>query len=120
MIPSNVEKKHILFAVEEIDDVHILSFSMMFQNKIEKYHLMLNDKFYPLRHVVARANWYANGTDGQLGEFRNDKEIKKFVEKLGYSVISEHILQSETKLTRKIRSVDFGWEFSTIKSWREN
>ncbi|GEB77840.1 hypothetical protein [Sporolactobacillus inulinus] len=109
MIPNNLNKSHILLAVEEMENKMIVRFHDENRDGFEKHHLMMDGIFYPLGGIVMRAIWYATQTEPQLGDYRNSDKIKKAVEALGFIVTSERLIYGRRGDQYSATSVDFGW-----------
>jgi hypothetical protein len=81
MIPQNIEKKHILKAIEEIE-----RYGIQQGRKSRGFSLQYNGKDYPPKYVISLANKYANGEELDSEEFSGGDESNKFLKKRGFSI----------------------------------
>lgn len=81
MIPRNINKEHIIKAIEEIERTGIPS-----GRKSKKFLLKYNGKTYPPKYVISLANIYTNGKRLSSNEFSGGMETNKFLQNLGFDI----------------------------------
>lgn len=78
VIPGNIEREHIIIALNEIDIKGYES-----EHNSTKYDIIHNGKRYPPKYVLSLANKFANGKE--LSDF-NSIQAKKFLENLHFEI----------------------------------
>lgn len=81
MIPKNINRNHILKAINEIE---INGIPKSRQSK--KYRLIFNGKQYPPKYVISLANRHANGSKLEPAEFSGGHQANSFLERLGFRI----------------------------------
>lgn len=81
-LPKNIERKHILGAIAEIDRDR---YDPMYES--HRYSLIFNNRHYPPKHVVRLANRIANGGNLYALTFY-PYEANRLLRKLGFTVSS--------------------------------
>lgn len=81
MIPSNIQKSHLLAAIAEIDRDGIPA-----HQESTRYDLAYNGKLYPPKLVVRIANRLANGEE--LWNFGGGEETNNFLRRHGFEIIN--------------------------------
>lgn len=81
MIPRNIEREHIIKAIEEIEysDIPAVRSS-------KKFLLKYNGKMYPPKYVISLSNKYANGKNLNPDDFNGGKETNNFLRNLGFDI----------------------------------
>lgn len=94
-IPKNIHREHVLDAIRYIDE-----HGVPLKRESTKYDLSFNNKLYPPKYVISRANVYANGEELHVSEFSGGDETNSILEQLGFEVIptSEKIPSLEPKV----------------------
>jgi hypothetical protein len=82
MIPHNITRKHILQALEKIDQDGVPP-----NRSARGYELRYLEKRYPPKYVVALANKYANGYFLSSDDFGGGSETNDFLASRGFSVL---------------------------------
>ena len=83
MIPKNIEKAHVLRAIQEIDSVGIQN-----ERLSRKFQLKYNGKNYPPKYLLSIANKYANGQELLPSDFSGGNESNNFLRALGFEITS--------------------------------
>jgi hypothetical protein len=81
MIPSNIEKKHIIRAMREIDSNGILP-----SRESRSFFLISGGKRYPPKYVLSLANKFANGEELYPSSFSGGQETNNFLKRLGFDI----------------------------------
>ncbi|MCA0238148.1 MAG: excisionase family protein [Bacteroidetes bacterium] len=79
MIPSNIQKEHLLSAIQEIDRKGIPSYQ-----QYTRYDLIFEGKVYPPKLVVRWANRLVNGRE--LEDFSGGTETNNFLKQHGFVI----------------------------------
>lgn len=79
MIPKNIDRVHILRAIEEIDKKDIPK-----GRESKKFQLFHKGKYYPPKYVISLANKYANGVALDSSQFSGGRETNRFLGRLGF------------------------------------
>jgi hypothetical protein len=82
MIPKNICRKHILYAIKEIDRKGVFR-----SRESKKFQVFYNGKYYPPKYVISLANKYANGLELDPSEFSGGQEANKFLERMGFKIV---------------------------------
>jgi len=87
-IPTNIEKEHLLKAIEKIDLEGIT-----YETDSMYYDAKYNSKFYPPKLVVSFANIFANGTELDRNTFEGgiNKPCFKLLEKHGFEIVTKEL-----------------------------
>ncbi|MGG1639534.1 HNH endonuclease [Paenibacillus sp. NRS-1760] len=81
-IPKNINREHIVKAIRYIDEHGVPS-----KNESTKYNLHFNNKTYPPKYVVSKANIYANGRELDVSDFSGGVETNSVLQGLGFEII---------------------------------
>jgi Cdc6-like AAA superfamily ATPase len=81
MIPKNIEQKHVIQAIAEIERSGV-----RYHRESVRYNLIYQDKPYPPKYVLSVANKYANGRELEPSEFSGGPETNDFLRELGFSI----------------------------------
>ncbi len=81
MIPDNIDRSHVLKALEEID-----SSGLPAGRESTKYVLVYGDREYPPKFAIASANRFANGIMLESSRFSGGRETNSFLGKLGFEI----------------------------------
>ncbi|OAD42956.1 McrB family protein [Polaribacter atrinae] len=79
-ISNNINKEHIISALQEIDKYGISNS----RRSATEYALLYNEKEYPPKYVISIANKYANNEELSSNEF-NSIQSRTFLNKLGFN-----------------------------------
>ena len=94
MIPRNINREHIIKAIEEIE-----SSGFPVGRTSKKFLLKYNGKTYPPKYVLSLSNKYANGKKLNRDDFSGGMETNGFLQDLGFDIenitISEKIICAE-------------------------
>lgn len=82
MIPKNINREHIIKAIEEIEKVGIPDDRIS-----KKFLLEYNGKYYPPKYTISLANKYANGKELDPQEFSGGTETNDFLKDLGFNIV---------------------------------
>ena len=106
MIPKNIEREHVIKAMEEIKRNGIPK-----DRNSRKFLLEFDGKYYPPKYVVSLANKYANGEILDPAQFSGGKETNDFLRNLGFNIIE----RSKAKKIIKPFSIKRERKLSIIK-----
>lgn len=82
MIPTNIEREHIIKAIREIDSSGIPP-----GRKSRSFFLTFDGKRYPPKYVVSSANKFANGEELNSSRFNGGQETNNFLKRLGFDIV---------------------------------
>ena len=82
MIPKNIEREHIIKAIEEIKRNGVPK-----GRNSRKFLLEFDGEYYPPKYVISLANKYANGEILDSAQFSGGKETNDFLRNLGFNII---------------------------------
>ena len=82
MIPSTIERGHIIEAVQKIDSEGFPS-----HRGSNKFFLMFEGKRYPPKYVISLANKFANGAELDSSRFNGGQETNSFLKRLGFDIM---------------------------------
>ncbi|MGE1112978.1 HNH endonuclease [Priestia megaterium] len=91
-IPKNINRKHVIEAIEKIKREGI-----PWRRQSVKYNLLYEKEYYPPKYVLSIANFFANGEEYSSYDFSGGDETNIFLERLGFEVID--ISEKEKELT---------------------
>ncbi|MDZ4122437.1 MAG: hypothetical protein U1C33_08440, partial [Candidatus Cloacimonadaceae bacterium] len=103
MIPSNIQREHIIEAISDIDKNGV-----PIRRGSTKYSLEYDCKCYPPKYVVSLANKYANGVEWESENFSGGEESNHFLEQRGFCIIEKQTLieiKTRSRIVDKI-SID--------------
>ena len=83
-IPKEINREHIIKAIEEIKKVGIPA-----SRRSKKFLLEYNGEFYPPKYTVSLANKYANGKELGPHEFSGGAETNNFLKNLGFNIVDD-------------------------------
>ena len=81
MIPKNINKKHILRAIEQVEKSGIPK-----GRRSKKFVLKYKGKEYPPKYVLSIANVYANGKELAPNDFSGGDESNSFLKNLNFTI----------------------------------
>jgi hypothetical protein len=84
LIPKNINREHILKAIQEIK-----KFGIPAGRSSKKFHLEYNGEFYPPKYIVSLANKYANGKELYAQKFNGGAETNNFLKNLGFKIVKD-------------------------------
>jgi hypothetical protein len=87
-IPKNINKEHIIKAIQQIDRAGVPS------RESTRFNLFYANRYYPPKYVISIANIFANGEEYSPSLFSGGDETNRFLIKLGFKII-----ESETNST---------------------
>ncbi|MGR6545713.1 HNH endonuclease [Paenibacillus tundrae] len=87
-IPKNIYREHILKAIKYIDENGVPP-----KRESTRYDLHYNNKLYPPKYVISRANVFANGEE--LYEFNGGDETNNVLKNMGFEVL---VLQNNGRI----------------------
>ena len=96
MIPKNINRGHIIEAIEEIKKVGIPA-----GRSSKKFLLEYNGEFYPPKYTVSLANKYANGKELDPQEFSGGADTNNFFKDLGFNIVEDSSKSPITKPLEK-------------------
>ena len=82
MIPSNIERGHIIKAIWEIDSNGIL-----LGRESRSFLLIFEGKRYPPKYVLSLANKFANGEELDPSRFSGGQETNNFLKRLRFEIV---------------------------------
>jgi hypothetical protein len=82
MIPSNIEREHIIKAIREIDSNGILP-----GRESRSFLLIFEGKRYPPKYVLSLANKFANGEELDPSRFSGGQETNNFLKRLRFDIV---------------------------------
>ena len=95
MIPKNINRKHIIKAIEEIKKVRIPE-----GRSSKKFLLEYNGEYYPPKYIISKANKYANGKELDPQEFSGGAETNNFLKHLGFNIVEA---SSKSPITKPLK-----------------
>jgi len=91
MIPKNIDREHILKAIEEVKKTGIPE-----GRSSKKFLVEFNGIYYPPKYIISLANKYANGEELNPSQFSGGTESNDFLRALGFKIV-------EIKMPKKIK-----------------
>jgi hypothetical protein len=82
MIPKNIQREHILKAIQEVKITQIPA-----GRNSRKFLIAFNGDYYPPKYVISLANKYANGEELKPSEFSGGTESNDFLRTLGFKIV---------------------------------
>lgn len=82
MIPKNVDREHVVKAIEEVK-----RFGIPKGRGSKKFFVEFNGGYYPPKYVISLANKYANGKELNPSEFSGGMESNNFLRALGFKIV---------------------------------
>lgn len=82
MIPSNIEKRHVIDALRKIDSDGLPS-----GRGSKKFLLDFEGRRYPPKYVISLANKFANGEELNSSIFNGGQETNDFLKRLGFNIV---------------------------------
>ena len=82
MIPKNINKKHVIKAIKEVESGKIPK-----GRRSRKFLLEYGGKYYPPKYIVSLANKYANDRELDSSEFSGGEETNSFLRALGFNIV---------------------------------
>lgn len=82
MIPNNIQKEHIIKALEECDISGVPA-----GRGSRKFMLEYNGKHYHPKYIVSIANKYASGNELNSAEFHGGLETNTFLKNIGFAIV---------------------------------
>ena len=82
MIPSNIEREHIIKAIRDIDSNGILA-----GRESRSFLLIFEGKRYPPKYVLSLANKFANGEELDPSRFSGGQETNNFLKRLRFDIV---------------------------------
>lgn len=98
MIPTTIQKGHILMAAEWIDKNGVGGRSS------RKYVVIIEGKPYPPKLVISRAYFYAHGSEWSHENFTGGKEANSFLRRLGFEIKKVDSLLLDSRANPQRRS----------------
>src|SRR3990170_5371923 len=92
MIPSNIEKEHVIKALREIDSNGIPDI-----RNSRRFVLFFNGRQYPPKYVLSLANKFANGEELNSSSFSGGQETNTFLTRLGFEIVEIPLLRRISK-----------------------
>ena len=84
MIPGNIQKKHIIEAIQQLDK------QGMPKNRVsKKFDLVWNEKTYPPKYLISLANEIVNKEPLDPEQYSGGNESNNFLMRLGFSIIDK-------------------------------
>lgn len=99
MIPKNIERAHILKALQEIRRDGVPK-----HRRATKYALIFEDEVFPPKYVISIANRFANGEDLPATAFSGGAETNDFLLELGFDVFELKRLEISGQLKKQTKS----------------
>ncbi|WP_241746539.1 HNH endonuclease [Cytobacillus firmus] len=93
-IPKNINKKHVINAIQKIEREGVPE-----RRESTRFNLYYEGKFYPPKYVISIANIFANGEEYSPSLFSGGDETNGFISKLGFNIVEG--AKSETKIENK-------------------
>ncbi len=82
MIPKNIDREHILKAIEEVKKTGIPE-----RRGPKKFLVEFNGVYYPPKYIISLANKYANGEELNPSEFSGGTESNDFLRGFGFKIV---------------------------------
>jgi len=99
MIPSNIEKEHVIKALREIDSNGIPDI-----RNSRRFVLFFNGRQYPPKYVLSLANKFANGEELNPSSFGGGRETNNFLKILGFDIVR---ISSSRTITKSVQEKKF-------------
>lgn len=90
MIPKNIDRGHIIRAIEDTDQKGIPP-----DRHSVKWSIKHKDNLYPPKYLISVANRYANGNEWDPTEFSGGDETNNFLSSLGFKIVNTSSKQYE-------------------------
>ncbi len=84
MIPRNINRVHIIKALKQIDEEGIPN-----HRQSTKHNLIYQDKHFPPKLVLSKANVYANGQELDASVFSGGDETNTYLSTLGFEIVTK-------------------------------
>jgi 5-methylcytosine-specific restriction protein A len=88
LIPRNITHDHIIKALKQIDEEGIPN-----HRQSTKHNLLYQDKLFPPKLVLSKANIYANGKELDPSVFSGGDETNTYLSALGWEIVTEQSLK---------------------------
>jgi len=82
MIPTIIQKEHVLKAAKWIDEHGVPD-----ARRPTKYLVIIDKKEYPPKFVISIANFFASGRELSHERFNGGEETNSYLERLGYETV---------------------------------
>jgi len=82
MINNNINKEHIIKALNWIDE-----HGVALNRESRKYHLKYQGRFYPPKYILSIANKFATGKELEPAEFSGGNETNSFLSGFGFEIV---------------------------------
>ena len=92
MIPSNIERRHIIMAIRQIEIKGLPK-----GRESRKFSLIFDDKPYPPKYTISLANMFANGEELSPSLFNGGDETNSFLSSRGFKVVNKATPKSAAK-----------------------
>ena len=116
MIPKNIEKEHVIQAIEEIKRSGVPP-----RKKSRKYYVAYENESFPVKYVISLANKYANGKILDPAEFKGGSETNPFLRALGFTLVdSSKNANSTSSGDKNGENMNNFWlDIFTPTTWKE-
>ena len=84
MIPPNIEREHIIEAVQKIDSEGVPS-----HRESKGFFLEFEGEPYPPKYTISLANKFANGEELDSSRFSGGQETNNFLRRLGFDIVQD-------------------------------
>ena len=95
MIPSEINREHVLKVISDIDAHPVPK-----RRASKKYSLLYEGREYPPKYVISRANRYANGYELASHEFEGGRQTNDFLRSLGFTIIESSTVKAPPNIRR--------------------
>jgi len=106
MIPKNINKEHILRAINQADETGIPK-----RRQSTRFLLTYNGKIYPPKYILSLANEFANGEELDPESYSGGKESNSYLNNLGFRTIIKanlkrdlEVINDQSKPPRKTKA----------------
>jgi len=100
MIPKNINREHVIKAIEESKKVEIP------KNRSSKNFLLeFNGDYYPPKYIISLANKYANGKELNPQEFGGGVETNDFLRDLRFNIVKASTKSPITKSLKENKKI---------------
>ena len=100
MIPSTIEREHIIKAVRKIDSEGVPA-----NRGSKKFFLEFGGKRYPPKYVISLANKFANGEELDSSRFNGGQETNNFLRRLEFDIVETSSSEDDPDDVAKFKNI---------------
>ena len=84
MIPSIIQRKHVLLAIKEIKRNGVPP-----KRRSIRYDILHNSRRFPPKYTIGLAKKYANGNELNFRKFSGGAEANRFLKERGFQIVDK-------------------------------